>query len=87
MNDTFTKQLAPAANVLPHFFFEVKDTKAKSPLVVMLLIEAAAVPVLVAVTFFAPFVTPTRDLPNDNEVGVRVMIGPPAPVTVSCNVV
>ena len=81
---TLTMQLFPAANVLPHAFFEVTGSRAKSPVVAMLVMLSTAVPVFVTVTFFLPVaVVPTRTLPHAKEVGVRLTTGPPLDVTVS----
>lgn len=83
---TLIRQLAPASTVLPHLLLLVKGNRAKSPLVVMLLMFNVATPELVRVTVFAPPVTPTSTLPHVNEAGVRVTAGPLA-VTVRFNVV
>ena len=85
---TFTMQLLPAANVLPQAFFGGTAKSAKSPVVAMLEMLSVAVPVLVTVTFFLPVaVVPTRILPQVREVGVRLTMGPPWPVMVSCRLV
>ena len=73
---TLTKQLAPAASVLPHFFFEVKENNAKSPVVAMFEMFSVEEPVLVTVTFFPPVVLPTRTLPQVSDVGFKDTIGP-----------
>ena len=80
------RQLAPASTVLPHFFLLVKENRAKSPLVAMLLMFNVATPELVRVAVFAPLVTPTTTLPHVNEVGDSVTAGPLA-VTARLNVV
>ncbi len=73
---TLTMQLLPAASVLPHLLFEVKDASAKSPVVAMLEMFSTEAPVLLSVTFFAEPVAPTRTLPHVSEVGFRLTIGP-----------
>jgi len=71
---------------LPHVFVPV--TRAKSPLIVMLLKLSVAVPELVSVTVFAAVVLPKATVPHDKEVGDRVTFGPPPLAsTVRLNVV
>jgi hypothetical protein len=86
---TLMLQVFPAATVptgLPHVF--VPLTRAKSPLIVMLLKVSVAVPVLVSVTVFGAVVVPTLTVPHDREVGDRVTAGPlPLAFTVRLSVV
>jgi hypothetical protein len=71
---TLIWQFFPAARVLPQGFELV--ARAKSPLVVMLLILSAALPLLVSVTVFAALVSPRTILLNAREVGDSVTAGP-----------
>ena len=71
--------------MLPHGLLLV--VRAKSPLVAMLLIFRVALPVLERVTLLPLLVVPTTSFPNESEAGVRVTIGPVAPVIVSWIVV
>ena len=82
---TFSLQLAPAANVLPHCF--ATGFSAKSPLMAMFEMFRVETPVFLRVTALQHTFVPTRCFPvHVNEVGVRVTTGPVA-VTVSCTVV
>lgn len=78
-------QAFPAARVLPHGFNP--ETRAKSPLIPMLLMFSVADPEFVRVTTFGPFVVPTSTFPHASDVGVKVTAGPRAAVTVSWTVV
>ena len=86
VNVALIKQFAPTANVLPQGFVEV--TRAKSPLIWMLLICSVPVPEFLRVTVLAALVLPNLTLPKASEVGVRVTAPPPPlPFTVRLNVV
>lgn len=85
VNVTLILQDLPAAKVAPHGFNP--DTSAKSPLAVMLPMFRVALPELVNVMAFGPFVTPTSTLPNARDVGINVTAGPAGFVTVTCMVV
>jgi len=79
---TSIRQLAPGPRLVPltHgviFLVFFTGTSAKSPVVAILPIVRVEEPELVAVTFFLPFVLPTRILPHFSEVGFRLMTGPP----------
>ena len=73
---TLTMQLLPAASVLPHFFADVNENNAKSPVVAMFVMLSVEAPVFVTVTFFGAEVVPTGFVPNASEVGLRLTIGP-----------
>jgi len=73
-------QLAPAARFVPQEFPNVNDD-AFAPVTAMLVIESAAVPVLVMDTYCDAVAVPTGDEPNARLVVERVTAGPsPVPV-------
>jgi len=82
---TFIVQVFPAAKVAPQGFVGV--TKAKSPLMPMLLMFSVALPVFFIVMSFPRLVVPTFLAANVSEVGVSVTTGAEAPVTVRLTVV
>src|SRR2546421_4983123 len=82
-NFTWTAQRAPAASEDPQV---PEPAKAKSPLIVRLLIVSVAFPVLLSVTACAALAVPTVWFPNVKEVGERlttgaVLVEPPVPVS------
>ena len=68
---TLIVQLAPAASEAPQV---PSPAKAKSPLIVMLVIVTVALPVLVSVENCAALVVATAWLPKLNEMGDRVTV-------------
>ncbi len=70
---TFSVQFFPAARVAPQGFVVV--TKAKSPLIPMLLMFSVASPVFASLMECAGLVVPTVLLANDSEAGVSVTTG------------
>ena len=74
---TLIEQFAPAASVAPHVF-----VSAKSPLLVMLEIAMASLPVFESVILCAALVVPTGCAPKFRLVGVRLATGaPPVPAS------
>jgi hypothetical protein len=74
---TLIEQFAPAASVVPHAF-----VSAKSPLLVMLEIAMASLPVFESVIVCAALVVPTGCAPKFKLVGLRLATGaPPVPAS------
>src|SRR5450755_3073647 len=81
---TFTSQVAPAATVPPlthgvTFLVFLTVASAKSPVVAIVVMFSAALPVLVRITAFAALLVPTRILPHFSDVGASETCGPPPP--------
>ena len=79
---TFTRQLSPAASVVPHASFAVVGVSvAKSPVVLIELIFNVEAPVLVSVTVLQQAVSPTLNVPQVSEAGLKPATGPLALAT------
>ena len=80
-----TLQLAPAARLLPQVLVCAKSPLF-APLITMLVMFRATVPVLLMVTFCVPLVVPTAWSGNVTDDGLTVTLGNDVPLPLSVTV-